>query len=100
MKQLLNLGAYVSFAGSVCNPRAVKVRAAARDIPDSQMLIETDTPDIFPQSGVPAATSADGKPLNQPANLRYVLEEVARLRNTTSEAISDITGANARRALL
>lgn len=100
LKQLLNLGAYVSFAGSVCNPRAAKVRAAVRDIPDSQMLIETDTPDIFPQGGAPAATGTDGKPLNQPANLRYVLEEVARLRNTTPEAVSDITGANARRALL
>jgi Tat protein secretion system quality control protein TatD with DNase activity len=76
------------------------VRAAVRDIPDSQMLIETDTPDIFPQGGAPAATGTDGKPLNQPANLRYVLEEVARLRNTTPEAVSDITGANARRALL
>jgi TatD DNase family protein len=100
LKQLLNLGVYVSFAGSVCNPKAVKVRAAARDIPDSQMLIETDTPDIFPQGGVPAAKGADGKPLNQPANLRYVLEEVARLRDTTPEVVSDITGANARRALL
>jgi len=100
LKQFLNLGAYVSFAGSVCNPNATKVRAAARDIPDSQMLIETDTPDLFPEGGVPAATGANGKPLNQPANLRRVLEEIARLRNTTPEAISDLTGANARRVLL
>jgi Tat protein secretion system quality control protein TatD with DNase activity len=49
---------------------------------------------------VSAATDANGKPLNQPANLRRVLEEVARLRNTTPEAISDLTGANARRVLL
>ncbi|HQL51107.1 MAG TPA: TatD family hydrolase [Kiritimatiellia bacterium] len=100
LKQLLNVGAYVSFAGSVYNPMAAKVRAAVRDIPDSQMLIETDTPDLFPEGGVSAATGANGKPLNQPANLRRVLEEVARLRNATPEAISDLTGANARRVLL
>jgi Tat protein secretion system quality control protein TatD with DNase activity len=49
---------------------------------------------------VPAATGADGKPVNQPTNLRRVLEELARLRNTTPEAVSDLSGANARRVLL
>jgi len=100
MKQILNMGGYVSFAGSVCNPKAEKIRAAARDIPDSQLLIETDTPDLFPAGGRPAAIGANGKPLNQPANLACVLSEVAALRNTTPEALSDLTGANARRVLL
>ena len=100
LKRILNLGGYVSFAGSVCNPQAVKIRAAAKEIPYSQILIETDTPDIFPQGGTPATVVADGKPLNQPANLKRVLEEMAALRGTTPEALSDLTGANARRVLL
>jgi TatD DNase family protein len=100
LKQLLGLGGYVSFAGSVCNPQAAKIRAAAREIPDSQILIETDTPDIFPKGGRPAAVGADGKPLNQPSNLGCVLREMAALRGTSPEALSDLTGANARRILL
>lgn len=100
LRQVLDLGGYVSFAGSVCNPKAEKVRLAAREIPDSQILIETDTPDLFPNGGSPAAVDGNGKPLNQPANLSCVLEAVAALRGTTPEALSDITGANARRVLL
>ncbi len=100
LKQILNMGGYVSFAGSVCNPKAEKIRCAACEIPDSQILIETDTPDIFPNKGIPAAIGANGKPLNQPANLTCVLNEVAALRHTTPEALSDLTGANARRVLL
>jgi len=100
LKQMLDMGGYVSFAGSVCNPRAEKIRAAAREIPDSQILIETDTPDLFPAGGRPAAIGADGKPLNQPANLARVLREVAAQRGVSPEALSDLTGANARRVFL
>ena len=100
LKRILNLGGYVSFAGSVCNPQAANIRAVAREIPGSQILVETDTPDLFPQGGIPAAIGANGKPFNQPANLKRVLDEVAALRGTTPEALSDLTGANARRVFL
>lgn len=100
LKQILNMGGYVSFAGSVCNPKAEKIRAAAREIPDSQLLIETDSPDLFPAGGRAAAIGANGKPLNQPANLARVLNEVAALRGVSPEALSDLTGANARRLFL
>jgi TatD DNase family protein len=100
LKQLLNMGGYVSFAGSVCNPKAEKIRAAAREIPDSQILVETDAPDLFPKGGTPIAAGAGGKPLNHPANLARVLAEVAALRGVSPEELSDITGANARRLFL
>lgn len=100
LKQILSMGGYVSFAGSVCNPKAGKIRAAACEIPDSQLLIETDSPDLFPNGGVPAAVGRNGKPVNHPANLVCVLETIAALRRITPEALSDITGANARRILL
>jgi TatD DNase family protein len=100
LRQILNMGGYVSFAGSVCNPKAAKIRAAAREIPDSQILVETDTPDLFPAGGRPIAVGANGKPLNQPANLARVLSEVAALRGISPEELSDLTGANARRLFL
>ncbi len=100
LRQILNLGGYVSFAGSVCNPNAEKIRSAAREVPDSQLLIETDSPDLFPIGGGAAAIGANGKPLNQPSNLSFILHEVAALRHMSPEALSDLTGANARRVLL
>ena len=100
VRRLLDLGACISIAGSVCNPRAARIRAAAREIPDSQILLETDTPDLFPPGGQPAVVAPDGKPLNQPSNLGLVLSEVAALRGVPPEAIEDMTGANARRFFL
>jgi len=100
LRQILNMGGYVSFAGTVCNTNATKVRAAAKEIPDSQILVETDAPDLFPAGGRPIGTSANKKPLNHPANLNIILREVAALRNTSPDDLSDITGANARRIFL
>lgn len=100
LRQAVDMGAYISFAGSVCNPKATKVRAAARLVPESQILIESDTPDIFPHGGTAVSTDTTGRPLNQPANLAVVLAEVAALRGVTPEHLSDLTAANACRVLL
>ena len=50
------------------------------------MLIETDSPYLAP---VPFR----GK-RNQPAFVRYVAEEIARLRDVTAEAIGTVTSDN------
>ena len=100
LRQMLNMGGYVSFAGTVCNTNATKVRTAAKEIPDSQILVETDAPDLFPAGGQPIGTNANNKPLNHPANLRVILREVAALREVAPDELSDITGANARRIFL
>ena len=100
MRSLINMGAYLSFAGSVCNPSAVKARAAAAQVPLGQLLIETDAPDIFPAGGTPAALDTHNRPLNQPSNLKYVCNTVAALRGVESDVIADITASNARTAFL
>ena len=87
----------VSVSGSVCNPRAEKIREAARRIPADRLLVETDTPDLFPAGGAPAGSGGDGKPLNQPSNLARVLTELAALRNVPPETLAVITRANAQR---
>ena len=100
LRQVLNMGGYVSFAGTVCNTNATKVRAAAKEIPDSQILVETDSPDLFPTGGRVIGVNANNKPLNHPANLNVILREVAALRNVSPDELSDTTGANARRIFL
>ncbi|MFO7937476.1 MAG: TatD family hydrolase [Kiritimatiellia bacterium] len=100
LRSFLDMGAYISFAGSVCNPRAAKVRDAVTHVPDTQLLIETDAPDLFPVEGIPAAMDSKNRPLNQPCNLKLVCETVAALRYVSPDVIADITAANARSALL
>ncbi len=95
LRELLAMGGYISFAGSVCNPAAVHVRAAAALVPVDRLLIETDAPDIFPPGGV--SPSPTDLRLNQPANLRLVLAAVAELRRQPPEDVAASTTANARR---
>ena len=100
LKELLKMGGYVSFAGTVCNANATKVRLAAKETPASHLLVETDAPDLFPLGGTSIGNDPTNKPVNHPANLPLILREVALLRGIAPEELSDITGANARRLFL
>jgi len=97
LRVFLGLGGFVSVSGSVCNPRAGKIREAACRIPDDRLLVETDTPDLFPAGGASAGSGRGGKPLNQPANLARVLTELSALRNVSPETLAVLTRANAQR---
>ena len=69
----LDLGFHISFSGIVTFKNAVELKDVARRVPLDRMLIETDSPYLAP---VPYR----GK-RNQPAFVRYVGEEIARLRD-------------------
>jgi TatD DNase family protein len=66
------LGFHISFSGIVTFKNAGALKDVARAIPLERLLVETDSPYLAP---VPHR----GK-TNQPALVRYVAEEVARLR--------------------
>jgi TatD DNase family protein len=82
----LEEGFHISFSGIVTFKNAQTVKEVARRVPLERMLIETDSPYLAP---VPYR----GK-TNQPAYVRYVAEEIARLRETTVEEIAAATSAN------
>ncbi|HEY7945862.1 MAG: TatD family hydrolase [Burkholderiales bacterium] len=82
----LELGFHISFSGIVTFKNAVALKDVARRVPLDRMLIETDAPYLAP---VPHR----GK-LNQPAYVRYVAEEIARLRDVPVETIAGATSAN------
>jgi TatD DNase family protein len=84
----LDLGFYISFSGIVTFKNANSIHESAQMVPSDRLLIETDCPFLAP---VPKR----GERRNQPAYVRYVAEQVARLRKTSVEAIADQTTANA-----
>ena len=87
-KQSIDLGFYISISGIVTFKQAENVREMAAKIPDYRLLIETDSPWLAP---VPFR----GK-TNFPGHVRLVAEKLAEIRNTSVEAIAEITTRNAR----
>ena len=82
----LDLGFHISFSGIVTFKNAKDLKEVARRVPLERMLIETDSPYLAP---VPFR----GK-TNEPAYVRYVAEEIARLRNIPLEDVAAVTSAN------
>ena len=82
----IDLGFHISFSGIVTFKNAKDLKDVARRVPLERMLIETDSPYLAP---VPFR----GK-TNQPAYVRHVAEEIARLRELTVEEVAAATSAN------
>ncbi len=61
---LMRSNLYISFSGSVTRPGAKKVVRALKAVPKHRILLETDTPDIYPTLPDP-----DPRGLNEPRHL-------------------------------
>lgn len=82
----LDLGFYLSFSGIVTFKNAAIVKEVAQKCPLDRLLVETDSPYLAP---VPYR----GKP-NEPAYVRYVAEEIAKLRSLDLDAVHQATTDN------
>jgi len=76
----------ISFSGIVTFKNALALKSVAREVPLEHLLIETDSPYLAP---VPYR----GR-INQPAYVRFVAEEIARLKGVSVEAVASATTAN------
>jgi TatD DNase family protein len=85
-KQALDLGFYISFSGIITFKNAHELRDTVKKIPLERMLIETDSPYLAP---VPNR----GK-TNEPANVAYVAEKVAEIKNIPVEEVAIATTKN------
>ena len=88
----IDMNFYISFSGIVTFKKALELKEVARNIPLDRMLIETDSPYLAP---VPYR----GK-LNQPAYVKHVAEEIAKLRGITVEEVGEATTANFKKLFL
>ena len=88
----IDLGFHISFSGILTFKNATIIKEVAQHIPLEKILIETDSPYLAP-------TPHRGK-TNQPAFVKHVAEEIARLRNITLEEVGTATSQNFRRLFL
>lgn len=89
MERFLDLGMHISLSGVVTFKKAVEVHEVAKAVPFDKLLVETDAPYLTP---VPYR----GK-RNEPAYVKYVAEEIAKLRNISYEEVAQQTTTNANR---
>jgi TatD DNase family protein len=89
LEECVERGYLCSFAGNVTYGSAADLQAAAREVPDELLLVETDSPFLSP---VPRR----GRP-NEPANVTHTARFVAELRGVSYEALERTVEENAAR---
>ncbi|MDZ4774212.1 MAG: TatD family hydrolase [Planctomycetota bacterium] len=85
----LELGFTISFSGVVTYPKNLANREAARVVPLDRIVFETDCPYLAPQKKRGSR--------NEPALVRDVVEDVARLRGMSTTDLAAASSANAAR---
>jgi len=97
--ELLERGAYFSFAGSVLAAGRRRTQGALQQVPLDRLLIETDAPALPPPAtGHPgSAGSVGGSDRDEPANLPALLRGIAELRGMTQARLSQSVWENACR---
>lgn len=86
--EYLKLGFYLSLGGPVTFKNARVPKEVARMVPLDRLLIETDSPYLTPEP-------YRGK-RNEPMFVRYVAEQIAKIREISYEEIAKTTSRNAK----
>ena len=89
LKDVIDEGFHISISGPVTYSNSDMLKQIAKTVPLNRLLLETDCPYLPP---VPFR----GK-RNEPAYVKLVCEEIARLRGISPDEIADATTANAKR---
>jgi TatD DNase family protein len=89
LDECVERGWMCSFAGNVTYPKSTDLQAAARDVPEELLLVETDSPFLSPQP-------VRGK-RNEPANVVHTARFVAELRGVSYEELDAAVERNAAR---
>ncbi|MEI6631726.1 MAG: TatD family hydrolase [bacterium] len=87
-KDCLAAGFMISFTCNITYKKAENLRALVREIPLERLMLETDAPFLAPQG-------LRGR-RNEPAFVKNLSEEIARIRQIDQEEIAIITTKNAK----
>ena len=83
-KRIVDHDWFISIPTAVRNRK--KHRKLAKNVPLDNIMVETDTPFLSPYPGKQ----------NEPANVKYAIEDIAVLKETTFKEVDDVTTRNAR----
>lgn len=90
----LELNLYIGITGWICDERrGIPLRDIVHLIPNDRLLVETDSPYLLPRSIQPRPRTRR----NEPANLQYVVDEIASARNQSPPEVAQLTSDNAKR---
>ncbi|MDP2911931.1 MAG: TatD family hydrolase [Candidatus Omnitrophota bacterium] len=89
LKKCLDMGFFISFTCNITYKNAEKLREVAKLVPLVRLLIDTDAPFLAPQN-------FRGK-RNEPMYVKYVAEEIVKMKGISFEEVSNITTANAKK---
>jgi TatD DNase family protein len=101
-QSFIDMGFKLGFGGALTFERALQLRRLATQLPLDAIVLETDSPDMPPHwLYATAEQRAAGQPqgVNSPAQLPRIAGQLAGLRGITTEALSQATTRNAKRAL-
>lgn len=89
MEEFIKLGLFISLGGPVTFTNAKTPKEVAEDVSLDNLLVETDSPYLAPH---PLRGST-----NKPEYIRYVIDEIARLKGISKKQVADRTYNNACR---
>lgn len=91
LRECLERGYVLSFAGNVTYKNAADLARAAEQVPDEQLLVETDAPYLTPQ--------AVRKHANEPAFVAHTVAFLAQRRGVSAEQLGSAVEQTAARVL-
>lgn len=86
-QKLLNLGFNISFTGAITYKNKEEVSEVIKKMPLDRMMVETDCPYLTPQ--------VFRGQRNEPMYVKYVIEKIAEIRESSFEEIERATSKNA-----
>ena len=89
VREGLKLGFYISFAGPITFKNSRNAEEIIKMVPDDKFLVESDSPYLAPE---PKRGTR-----NDPRNVKYIIEKIAKEKEKTFEEIEDISYVNAKR---
>jgi TatD DNase family protein len=89
MRRFLTINCYISISGVVTFKNAKAIKEVAKEVPLDRLLVETDDPYLTP---VPFR----GKE-NRPSYVKYVLKEIAEIKEMNYEELEKIVYENSLR---
>ena len=82
LKEVLDLGMYIGLGGPVTFLNAKTPKEVAEVVPLDRLVVETDSPYLPPH---PLRGT-----VNEPNNLRWIIDEITRLKGLSKKHIMDV----------